>query len=59
MKGVKHYKKDGSTHTGKNHKMRDGTLHSGVTHTASSVKLFHYGELSKKAQAKAKTSWRK
>tara|TARA_R100001377_G_C3189249_1_gene109881 strand:- start:948 stop:1127 length:180 start_codon:yes stop_codon:yes gene_type:complete len=56
MKGVKHYKKDGSTHTGKNHKMKDGTLHSGVKHTASSVKLFHFSELNKKAKAKAKTS---
>tara|TARA_R110002012_G_scaffold226915_2_gene399055 strand:- start:1224 stop:1406 length:183 start_codon:yes stop_codon:yes gene_type:complete len=59
MKGVKHYKKDGSVHPGGMHKMKDGTLHSGKTHTASSVKLFHYGELSKKAQAKAKTSWSK
>jgi hypothetical protein len=58
MKGVKHYKKDGSEHKGGSHKMADGTLHSGKTHTSSSVKLFHYGELSKKAQEKARQSWR-
>ena len=58
MKGVKHYKKDGSVHKGGSHKMADGTLHSGKTHTSSSVKLFHYGELSKKAQEKARKSWR-
>ena len=58
MKGVKHYKKDGSEHKGGSHKMADGTLHSGKTHTTSSVKLFHYGELSKKAQDKARKSWR-
>ena len=59
MKGVKHYKKDGSAYTGKTHKMKDGVLHSGVTHTASSVKLFHYGELSKKTKTKARDGWRK
>ena len=58
MKGVKHYKKDGSVHKGGSHKMADGTLHSGKTHTSSSAKLFHYGELSKKAQEKARQSWR-
>jgi hypothetical protein len=59
MKGVKHYKKDGSVHTGKSHKMKNGTLHSGVTHTASSVKLFHYGELNQKAKTKARDGWLK
>lgn len=57
MKGVKHYKKDGSVFNGNTHKMDDGSLHSGKTHTASSVKIFHFGELSKKAQVKAKKSW--
>lgn len=59
MKGVKHYKKDGTEHKGGMHKMNDGTLHSGKTHTASSTRLFHYGELSNKAQIKAKTHWGK
>ncbi len=57
MKGVNHYKKDGTLHKGMKHKMADGTLHSGKNHTRSSVKLFHYGELSKKAQTKARTFW--
>tara|TARA_R110002012_G_scaffold15647_1_gene61857 strand:+ start:352 stop:522 length:171 start_codon:yes stop_codon:yes gene_type:complete len=55
MKGVKHYKRDGTVHKGSMHKMANGTLHSGKTHTASSVKLFHLKELSKKAQAKARS----
>tara|TARA_R100000995_G_C3385629_1_gene78018 strand:+ start:150 stop:329 length:180 start_codon:yes stop_codon:yes gene_type:complete len=59
MKGVNHYKKDGTLHKGGMHKMSDGTLHSGARHTNSSVKLFHYGELSNKSKTKAKSSWRK
>ena len=58
MKGVNHYIKDGCKHKGDTHKMSDGTLHSGKSHTSKSVKLFHYGELSKKAQMKARKSWR-
>ena len=45
MKGVKHYKKDGTLF---------GDLHSGKTHGKTSVKLFHYKDLSKKAKVKAK-----
>ena len=55
MKGVNHYKKDDSEHTGTKHKMADGTLHSGKTHTKTSVKLFHFGELGKKAKAAARS----
>ena len=58
MQGVNHYKKDGSLHKGGSHKMPNGELHSGAKHTSSSVKLFHYGELSKKAQNKARSNWR-
>ena len=53
MKGVNHYKKDGTLHTGGSHKMPDGSLHSGKTHGKTSVKLFHLKDLSKKAKAKA------
>jgi hypothetical protein len=53
MKGVKHYKKDGTVHTGSTHKMPDGSLHTGKTHSKTSVKLFHYKDLSKTAKAKA------
>ena len=59
MKRVNHYKKDGSLHKGGTHKMPDGSLHSGVKHGKTSVKLFHYKELSKKAKVKAKTFWGK
>jgi|TARA_R110000803_G_scaffold51277_1_gene106099 hypothetical protein len=54
MKGVKHYKKDGTVHSGGTHKMADGTLHSGKSHGKTSVKLFHMNELSAKAKVKAK-----
>lgn len=58
-KGVKHYTKAGKVHKGKMHKMADGKLHSGAKHTASSKRLFHYGELSQKAQTEARKSWKK
>ena len=56
--GVKHYLKTGKEFKGKYHKMPNGQLHSGATHTKSSKRLFHYGELSKTAQAKARKSWK-
>jgi hypothetical protein len=34
--------------------MPDGSLHSGARHTSSSKKLFHFGQLSKTAQKKAR-----
>tara|TARA_R100001377_G_C3141037_1_gene92669 strand:+ start:474 stop:647 length:174 start_codon:yes stop_codon:yes gene_type:complete len=53
MKGVKHYKINGTEHKGTSHKMANGTLHTGKTHTKTSVKLFHLKDLSKKAKVKA------
>ena len=53
MKGVKHYKKDGTVYTGGTHKMPDGSLHTGKSHGKTSVKLSHYKDLTKKAKAKA------
>jgi hypothetical protein len=44
-KGVGHYFKDGSKHTGGTHKMPNGDVHSGATHTKNSKKLYHYSEL--------------
>tara|TARA_R110000751_G_scaffold13832_2_gene45875 strand:+ start:498 stop:944 length:447 start_codon:yes stop_codon:yes gene_type:complete len=54
MKGVKHYKKDGTEHKGGSHKMPDGSLHTGKAHSKTSVKLFHLKDLSKTVQAKLK-----
>ena len=54
MKGVKHYKRNGTEHKGGTHKMSDGTLHTNKTHTKTSVKLVHFKDLSKKAKLKAK-----
>lgn len=56
MKGVKHYKKNGTEHNGGTHKMPNGSLHTGKFHTKTSVKLFHFKDLSKTAQAKVKKS---
>jgi len=52
-KDVKHYKRDGTEYTGGTHKMPDGSLHSGKTHGKTSVKLFHFEDLSKTAKEKA------
>ena len=57
MKGVKHYKKDGTEHKGNSHKMPNGSMHTNKSHTKTSVKLFHFGDLS--ATAKAKTKGKK
>lgn len=59
MKGVKHYSKAGKEHKGSTHKMPNGQLHSGASHTAKSIRLFHYGELSKGSQKRARASWKK
>ena len=52
-KGVKHYFRDGTEHKGGMHKMPNGQLHSGKTHGKTSVKLFHFEDLSKTAKEKA------
>ena len=52
-KGVKHYKRDGTEYKGGTHKMPDGSLHSGKTHGKTSVKLFHFDDLSQRAKEKA------
>ena len=52
MKGVKHYKRDGTLHKGGSHKMPNGDLHSGKTHGKNSKKLFHLNELSATAKKK-------
>jgi hypothetical protein len=54
MKGVNHYKKDGTLYKGNTHKMPNGSLHTNKSHTKTSVKLFHLNELGKKAKLKAK-----
>ena len=57
-KNVKHYKRDGTEFTGATHKMPDGSLHSGKTHGKTSVKLFHFEDLSKTAKEKAMPSYK-
>ena len=54
MKGVAHYKKDGTIHKGGTHKMPNGELHTGKTHNSNSEKLFHFDELSDAAKKVAK-----
>lgn len=52
-KGVPHFFRDGSRHSGGSHKMPDGSVHSGKTHTTSSKKLYHVDDLPKAAKEKA------
>ena len=56
MKGVNHYKKDGTLFKGNTHKMPDGSVHTGKTHTKGSKVVVHFKDLSKKAKEKAKGS---
>jgi hypothetical protein len=53
-KGVKHYFRDGKEFKGNTHKMPNGQVHSNKTHTKTSKRVFHFNELSKTAQKKAK-----
>tara|TARA_B100000963_G_scaffold254308_1_gene222907 strand:+ start:31 stop:219 length:189 start_codon:yes stop_codon:yes gene_type:complete len=58
-KGVKHYTRNGKEWKGNMHKMPNGTLHTNKSHTATSVRLYHFNELSKTAKAKAKPKAKK
>ena len=53
-KGMPHYKRDGTLFKGNTHKMPNGDLHSGKTHGKSSVKLYHFKNLSDTAKKKAR-----
>jgi hypothetical protein len=53
MKGVPHFKKDGTIYKGQTHKDEKGKLMSGKTHTANSVYVFHINELPKGSLSKA------
>ncbi len=54
VKGVAHYFKDGTKHSGGMHKMPNGQLHSGKTHGKNSKRLYHFSELSETAKKKAR-----
>ena len=49
-----HYKRDGTLFKGNTHKMPNGDLHSGKTHGKTSVKLYHFKNLSDTAKKKAR-----
>ena len=53
-KGGPHYFRDGTVHKGGTHKMPNGKTHSGKTHGKTSKPLFHFKDLSKTAQKKAR-----
>ena len=53
-RGVKHYFKDGTVHSGGTHKMPDGSTHSGARHTKNSKPVVHFKDLSATAKKKAK-----
>ena len=54
MKGVPHYTREGKEWTGNTHKMPNGHLHTHKSHGKTSQRLFHFKELSKTAQKRAK-----
>ena len=54
-KGMKHYFRDGTEHKGGTHKDDKGKLMSGAKHTKNSKFLYHFKELSKTAQKKARS----
>ena len=56
MKGVKHYKRDGTEWKGNTHKMPNGELHTYKNHTDTSQKLVHFRDLSKRVQNKIKNT---
>ena len=53
MKGVPHFKKDGTIFHGATHKDAKGKLMSGKNHTKTSVYVYHINELPKKSLTKA------
>jgi hypothetical protein len=53
-KGVKHFFKDGTEHKGATHKDAKGKIMSGARHTPNSKYLYHIGDLSDRAKAKAR-----
>ena len=55
--GVKHYFRDGKEYKGAMHKHPDGTLMTGKSMSKNSKKLYHFGDLSKTAQKKARSNW--
>jgi hypothetical protein len=54
MKGVPHYTREGKEWKGNTHKMPNGHLHTHKSHGKTSQRLFHFKELSKTAQKRAK-----
>ena len=54
MKGVPHYKKDGTEYKDKMHKHADGTVMSETKMSKTAVPLVHYKDLSKTAKVKTK-----
>ena len=55
MKGVPHYTREGKEWKGNTHKMPNGHLHTHKSHGKTSQRLFHFKELSKTAQKRARS----
>ena len=53
MKGITHYRIDGTPYEGDTHMMPGGILHTGASHNAGSVRVYHLQELSADAKRKA------
>ena len=53
MKGITHYRIDGTPYEGETHAMPGGVLHTGASHDASSGRVYHFQELSPEAKRNA------
>ena len=53
MKGITHYRIDGTPYEGETLAMPGGGLHTGASHDASSVRVYHFQELSPEAKRNA------
>lgn len=54
MRGVPHYTREGKEWKGNTHKMPNGQLHTHKSHGKTSQRLFHFKELNKTAQKRAR-----
>lgn len=54
MRGVPHYTREGKEWKGNTHKMPNGHLHTHKSHGKTSQRLFHFKDLNKTAQKRAR-----
>lgn len=53
MKGITHYRIDGTPYEGETHAMPGGILQTGASHNSGSVRVYQFQELSPEAKKNA------